>query len=173
LIHRTLIDRFQLEEVLLNYKGTLIVVSHDRDFLDQTVNKILAFEGNAQVDGYIGGYSDYLKAKEGSQKKDKKKKESVNKSKPTQQEIEKPKTVNKLSYKLDRELKQLPDKIEAITQDIKQMNEILNDADLYKNDPDLFHQTVNRLQRVQKRLEEAEERWLELEEMRMGTLEAS
>ncbi|NDB70021.1 MAG: ABC transporter ATP-binding protein, partial [Methylocystaceae bacterium] len=52
-----------LEEVLSHYKGTLFVVSHDRDFLDQTVTKILAFEGDGNVDGYIGGYSDYLEAK--------------------------------------------------------------------------------------------------------------
>ncbi len=52
-----------LEEILLNYKGTLLVVSHDRDFLDQTVTKILAFEGNGIIEQNVGGYSDYLKAK--------------------------------------------------------------------------------------------------------------
>ncbi len=51
-----------LEEIISSYKGTLIVVSHDRDFLDQTVSKIIAFEGDGKVDGYIGGYSDYLEA---------------------------------------------------------------------------------------------------------------
>ncbi len=53
-----------LEDILSKYEGTLIVVSHDRDFLDQTVTKVLAFEGDAQVEGHIGGYSDYLEKKE-------------------------------------------------------------------------------------------------------------
>ncbi len=168
-----------MEEVLINYKGTLIVVSHDRDFLDQTVSKILAFEGNGEVDGYIGGYSDYLAAKEGIAKKEEKK--AANKKKQQtkvqesqnapQQPLSKP--IQKLSYKLDRELKQLPHKIEELTQDIAKMNDVLNDADLYKNDPDLFHKTVERLQRVQKRLDDAENRWLELEEMQQNTSQAS
>ena len=163
-----------LEEVLINYKGTLIVVSHDRDFLDQTVSKILAFEGSGQVDGYIGGYSDYLEAKEGAANK-KEKKSSANKPAAKKQNTETEQATappQKLSYKLDRELKKLPDKIEELTQDIEKMNDTLNDADLYKNDPDLFHHTVERLQRVQKRLSDAEERWLELEEMRLGTQQA-
>ncbi len=164
-----------LEEVLIRYKGTLIVVSHDRDFLDQTVSKILAFEGQGKVEGYIGGYSDYLAAKDFELKKSEKKetaakKKSSNKSLPEQAPEAQP---QKLSYKLDRELKQLPDKIDALGKDIDQMNDILNDANLYKNDPDLFHSTVDRLGRVQKRLADAEERWLELEEMRLSMGDAS
>ncbi|MEM7618058.1 MAG: ABC-F family ATP-binding cassette domain-containing protein [Pseudomonadota bacterium] len=163
-----------LEEVLISYKGTLIVVSHDRDFLDQTVSKILAFEGNGEVDGYIGGYSDYLEAKaQKDQKTSKKSADIKNKQKEPQDKESIAKAPKKLSYKLDRELRQLPDKIDELTKDIDNMNNILNDADLYQNDPDLFHSTVERLQRVQKRLEDAEERWLELEEMRLQTQEAS
>ena len=56
-----------LQEILANYDGTLIIVSHDRDFLDRTVTEVLAFEGQAQVDSYIGGYTDYLEAKSGRQ----------------------------------------------------------------------------------------------------------
>ena len=52
-----------LEEILINYKGTLIIVSHDREFLNQTVTRILAFEGDGEVCDCIGGYSDYLKFK--------------------------------------------------------------------------------------------------------------
>ncbi|MEM8834175.1 MAG: ATP-binding cassette domain-containing protein, partial [Pseudomonadota bacterium] len=160
-----------LEEVLINYKGTLIVVSHDRDFLDQTVTKILAFEGDGDVEGYIGGYSDYLNIKKSDKlKKDSDRKNSV--SQKNQNGSLEEKTPTKLSYKLDRELKKLPEKIEKITADIDQMNEILSDPYLYQRDPDLFHETVERLQRVQKRLEDAEERWLELEEMRLNTEEA-
>ncbi|MEM6812083.1 MAG: ATP-binding cassette domain-containing protein [Pseudomonadota bacterium] len=159
-----------LEETLMNYKGTLIIVSHDRDFLDQTVTKILAFEGDGEVEGYIGGYTDYLNAKKSN--KSQPKAPTFSKEKKNKPQATKP-APQKLSYKLERELNQLPDKIEKITKDIEEMNDTLNDPDLYKNNPDLFHQTVERLQRVQKRLEDAENRWLELEEMKSGVLQAN
>jgi len=158
-----------LEEMLVNYQGTLIVVSHDRDFLDQTVTKILAFEGDGKVEGHIGGYSDYLATKKGAQSK-KLRVEGKGAAKPAVKDTDKSVPSahsNKLSYKLKHELEKLPNKIEKLEADIAQMNEILADPDLYKRDTDLFHATVERLQRVNGRLQEAEERWLELEEMRM------
>jgi ATP-binding cassette subfamily F protein uup len=162
-----------LEEVLINYKGTLIVVSHDRDFLDQTVTKVLAFEGDASVEGYVGGYSDYLEAKKGPALKKANAAPSKNKSGTQDAETLVPVKPQKLSYKLDRELKQLPKKMEDLEKDIAQMNDELGDADLYNRDPDRFHEVVERLQRVQKRLQDAEERWLELEEMRLATTAAA
>lgn len=155
-----------LEEVLINYQGTLIVVSHDRDFLDQTVTKVLAFEGDAEVQGHVGGYSDYLENKKAPAKNentsaDKKKKKSEEKSTPSKN--------NKMSYKLHRELQQLPEKMEAMEVDIAEMNEKLSDGGFYKRDPDEFHEVTQRLLRVSDRLKQAEERWLELEEMRLKT----
>ena len=76
----------------------------------------------------------------------------------------------KLSYKLHRELQQLPDKIEVMEKDIAQMNEKLSDGEFYKRDPDDFHVVSQRIVRVTERLKTAEERWLELEEMRLSTL---
>ncbi len=155
-----------LEEVLINYKGTLIVVSHDRDFLDQTVSKVLAFEGDANVQGYIGGYSDYIAAKKAQEAP--KKTEAAPRKKTEANETEKPKEpAKKLSYKLHRELQQLPDKIEKLEADIAQMNEQLSDGEFYSRDPDSFHQVTQRHGRVTERLRQAEERWLELEEMRL------
>lgn len=157
-----------LEEVLINYQGTLIVVSHDRDFLDQTVTKILAFEGDAEVQGYVGGYSDYLANKKQPVQKEEALQPKKEKAEPSAKSKAKP---QKLSYKLHRELQQLPDKIEAIEADIAEMNEKLSDGGFYQRDPDEFHAVSQRLLRVQERLKLAEERWLELEEMRLSTLE--
>ncbi len=157
-----------LEEVLVSYQGTLIVVSHDRDFLDQTVTKILAFEGDAKVEGYVGGYSDYLAVKKGNasieakESKAKKKKSS---------EGDKP-APKKLTYNLHRELQQLPDKIEKLEADITEMNDQLGDTEFYNRDPDGFHNLTQRLVRVSERLKTAEERWLELEDMRLKVEEA-
>ena len=155
-----------LEEVLMNYKGTLIVVSHDRDFLDQTVSKILAFEGDAKVDGYIGGYSDYLEARDGGNAGGKKPNKSSEKNKTDQSNDVPTVEPKKLSYKLHRELSMLPEKIEKLEADIAQMNEQLSDGDFYSRDPDNFHEVTQRHVRVTERLRQAEERWLELEEMR-------
>ena len=157
-----------LEEVLINYKGTLIVVSHDRDFLDQTVSKILAFEGDGNIEGYIGGYSDYLSAKNAPVEKTKsnhKEKKSKSAGAEVQREKAAPK---KLSYKLHRELQMLPDKIEKLEADIQKMNDQLGDTEFYNRDPDGFHALTQRLVRVSERLKQAEERWLELEEMRLA-----
>lgn len=153
-----------LEEVLSNYQGTLIVVSHDRDFLDQTVTKILAFEGDAKVEGYIGGYSDYLEATKGvaSPKASSGEKEK----KQVSVEVANNKPSGKLSYKLQRELNQLPTKISALEEEIAGINEQLSDGEFYNRDPEEFHSVTQRLGRLQERQKQAEERWVELETMR-------
>ncbi|MCB9982978.1 MAG: ATP-binding cassette domain-containing protein [Rhodospirillales bacterium] len=161
-----------LEEILSQYTGTLIVVSHDRDFLDQTVTKILAFEGDGKIESCIGGYSDYLELK---------KKQELPKS-PTQnaapkpqkekpEEALKPKPVAKrqrLSYNLERELKLLPGKLERTEGEIASLSEQLSDAEFYKRDPDGFHTATQELSEAQARLERYETRWLELEEMKIS-----
>lgn len=151
-----------LEEILTEYEGTLIVVSHDRDFLDQTVSKILAFEGDGQVEGYIGGYSDYLaarKPKPGAE--------------PAPQKQEKPKAVEatapapakKLSYKLQYEFDRLPGQIAALEAEINALEDLLSDVDLYARDPVTFQNSSRRLGQAREELEAAEMRWLELDEM--------
>ncbi len=162
-----------LEEILSQYKGTLIVVSHDRDFLDQTVTKILAFEGNAEIDHCIGGYSDYIALKD-AEKAEKKAKNSKKKSKkqpkqdetPQKSENNAPKKEKKLSYKLEYELKELPTKIETTSKLIKELNDTLKDPDFYQKDPSAFHQATKDLSDAQAKLDRYETRWLELEEMK-------
>ena len=157
-----------IEDILESYTGTLFVVSHDRDFLDQTVSQILAFEGDGKVGHYIGGYSDYLEARKeiDAPKKTKSAKAPV-------EEIVKaaaPAPVaapaqKKLSYKLEYELKNLPEKIAGLETELKDLIAKLADADLYKNNPDEFAATTKKYDETKKTLERAETRWLELEEM--------
>jgi len=181
-----------LEEVLSQYKGTLLVVSHDRDFLDQCVTKILAFEGDGKIESCVGGYSDYLASKNsrhpvgtgrkrGSHERDPEKtdsksgrhmdpqacpREGEDSSSATQNRgDDKPK---KLTYKLERELGQLPQKIEKTEADIAELAEKLANADFYQHDPDGFHETTQNLAEAQVKLERYETRWLELEEAKMA-----
>lgn len=152
-----------LEEILSNYAGTLFVVSHDRDFLDQTVTKTLAFEGDGVVNGYLGGYSDYLEAKSGASKNNDAKAKSTNNKKEVQQ---KPVVkLNKLSYKLQFELDGLPEKISNLEKEIKELHHILADANLYTQDPDKFDKTTRKIEKTEEELESAELRWLELSQI--------
>ena len=150
-----------LEEILINYKGTLIIVSHDRDFLDQTVTRILAFQGDGNVIDCIGGYSDYLKLKKNSFKNKNLIKHDLNKVKKDNQS--KISNNNKLTYKLEHELSIIPSEIEKLETIISQMNNILSDADLYTKNIDKFLESSKTLEMSKKKLDELETRWLELD----------
>ncbi len=165
-----------LQEILASYQGTLIIVSHDRDFLDRTVTEVLAFEGNAQIDSYIGGYSDYLEAKE--EKTGKKKKSSAtNKSNaiasisphpilpPTGEGVPSSRAGAdvKLSFTQLHELKKLPEDIAKLEAELAPLKKLMEDPELYTRDPQLFDRSLRHLTRIQKKLEDAESRWLELE----------
>lgn len=158
-----------LTDILKNYDGTLFVVSHDRDFLDQVVTKTLVFEGQGEVEGIIGGYSDYIAFKKSNEalkqddtSADKKKK----KAEPQPVEDKKKNKPKSLSYKLERELSLLPDRMKTLEKEVASLEEKLADPDLYTNDADLFSKLSTRLPEAQDELETAELRWLELEEMR-------
>jgi len=152
-----------LEELLANYSGTIFVVSHDRDFLDQTVSKVLAFEGNGQVDGYIGGYSDYL-IESGKKKPDSTPKKPI-KPKDKQEKSKTPNETKKISYKIQYELDNLPTKISSLEKEIEQLHHIMADPDLYMNNPEKFEKTSRRINKAEEELEAAENRWIELSEM--------
>ena len=174
----------RLEEILSHYKGTLIVVSHDRDFLDQTVSKILAFEGDTVVEACIGGYSDYL-AVRGRRRQERaaraakgddfdeddiaalNAREPDKKSAP-KKEAPAPKTQKKLTYKLQYELDNLPEKIAKLEKEIEELETILDDATLYERDQGLFETASKKLVLSRTDLVAAEHRWLELEDMRQA-----
>lgn len=157
-----------LEDILSKYNGTLFVVSHDRDFLDQIVTRIIAFEGDGVIEHHIGGYTDYLEAKTGV-------KAQATKGKKVAAVAEEPKEERpaandskpkRLTYKLQYELDNLPAKIAALEEEIGKLNDSLADPDFFEKDKDSFFETTKRLGDVQKELERRESRWLELEEMK-------
>ncbi len=153
-----------LEDVLMKYKGTLLIVSHDRDFLDNTVTQILAFEGDGKISAVIGGYSDYLAAQKEKEvpvvtKVVPDKKAAAPVAAPV------PKAAVKLSYKVQYELDNLPAKIKGLEEEIKTLQATLADPQLYMQDPDGFNRAARRLPQAQNALAEAEDRWLELDAM--------
>ena len=153
-----------LEDMLAKYTGTLLVVSHDRDFLDQTVTKILAFEGDGKIDAVIGGYQDYLVKRTGKTKP-----EAIAKVKAKKQEqaaLPRAKSGGKLTYIQEYELKTLPDKIIALEKEIAFVENQLNDHELYTRDAALFDKLTRDLAHAKASLHIAEERWLELDELR-------
>ncbi len=145
-----------LVECLQQYSGTLIVVSHDRDFLDRTVTSTYITLASGEVQEYVGGYSDiehYLKAAQKPAIKIKKKETQHEKS--TQ-----PK---RLPYNLKREWDELPSKINASEKRINELSTLLEDTTLYEKNPHLFKTLSEELQQCQETLDKSETRWLELE----------
>lgn len=149
-----------LEEMLGDYDGTLILVSHDRDFLDRLVTSVIAVEGDGEVREYVGGYSDYRRVRD-----EEKAAEAAPVKKPVKTpEKEKPKTSSlRLSYKDKRDLDLLPGKMEKLEAEIVALEEKLAAPDFYSKDPDGFQKTADRLDACKAELDQAEERWLELE----------
>ena len=155
-----------LGEILTNYQGTLLLVSHDRDFLDQIVTKILSFEGDGVIEETIGGYSDYFISKQSNNNQNTKNKDERYKNNILKQKIkyEEPEIKNKLTFKLDFELKNLPSKIKKIEEQINLFNKKLSDPNFYKKDTDSFIEITEKLELAKEDLEYYETRWLELEE---------
>jgi ATP-binding cassette subfamily F protein uup len=144
-----------LQEYLADYPGTLLLVSHDRDFLDRTVTHIIALEGEGRVQMYVGGYTDYALQHTPlpSPKAEKKKIPPL---------PEKQKTRDKLSYKEARELALLPQEIEALSRNIQEIEGKLADPSFYQRDPKGFDQTIHYLQETRHTLQHKEEKWLDL-----------
>jgi ATP-binding cassette subfamily F protein uup len=151
-----------LQETLDEYDGTVLLVSHDRDFLDRLVTSTIAMEGDGTAIEYAGGYSDYLLQRPPP-------KEAVAASRPTPRpETSTPKAEarRKLSYKQQRALDDLPRRIETLHAEIAALNSRLADATLYARDPSAFNTAMTRLSTTQAALTAAEDEWLELETLR-------
>ena len=156
-----------LQEIVADYAGTVILVSHDRDFLDRTVTRTLAYEGDGKWQIYAGGYSDLI-AQRGSGvkarqdgKSDRAKSHKTTKSDETQ----KPSPA-KLSYKHKFRLEKLPEEMAAIEVEIETLNTAMADPELYAKDPERFQKTSDAVVAAHAKLAELEEEWLELEMMR-------
>ncbi len=148
-----------LEETLADYDGTLLVVSHDRDFLDRLVTSVIFVEGDGGIEEYVGGYSDALRQRGASSVAAAPK--AAVKAAPAVARA--PKAVTKLSYKDQRELDELPKKMDKLTAEIAAIEAKLADPAFYSRDPEGFAKHSARLTAAHAEHEQAEERWLELE----------
>ncbi|HEX2116984.1 MAG TPA: ATP-binding cassette domain-containing protein [Alphaproteobacteria bacterium] len=149
-----------LQEVLDEYEGTLLLVSHDRDFLDRLVNGTFVLLGDGRVREYAGGYSDYLIQSQGDRPLPQRASRAAEK-KPAP-EPPRPQRA-RMSYKEARELETLGRDIEALTAERDALEAQLADPTLYERDRAAFDAATRRTAEVRARLAEAEERWLELE----------
>jgi ABC transport system ATP-binding/permease protein len=147
-----------LEELLADYKGTLFLVSHDREFLDNVVTQTIASEGEGVWKEYAGGYSDWQRAKP----KAKSIPEAEKAAKPAgPARLEKAKA--KLGFKEARELAELPEKIEALEKEQAGITARLADGTIYRDDPGQAKEWNRRIVEVERELERALKRWEELE----------
>ncbi len=155
-----------LEDMLTHYTGTLLVVSHDRDFLDQSVSKILAFEGGGRVEGVIGGYQDYLadRAKRCARLVVPMVEKPAAKPIVLVQAAPKP-SAKRLTFTQQHELGKLPEKMRRLEQEIAAIQSELDDPTLYIRVPETFDRLSHRFTAATRELAIAETRWLELEEL--------
>lgn len=150
-----------LQELLDAYDGTVLLVSHDRDFLDRVATTTVAMEGQGQATVYAGGWSDYL-----AQRSPKAAPEKVEKSKPAKSkpkpEAQAPKEA--LSFKEKHRLEALPDEIDRLEKEIAKLEELMADPELFTREPVKFKKATEALVERQEKLAAAEEEWLTLEE---------
>jgi ATP-binding cassette subfamily F protein uup len=156
-----------LEELLLDYDGTVLLVSHDRQFLDNLVTHCLVFEGNGIISESIGGYSDWHERQQErlSQIKE------TQKTKAPIKVTDKPKSSNKpkkLSYKDQRELDELPARLEQLEASIETIHTQMSDPEFFKQTVEITTDIQNQLTSLENELEQAYARWEELENMLEG-----
>jgi ABC transport system ATP-binding/permease protein len=151
-----------LEDLLADYDGTLLIVSHDRAFLDNVVTSTLVFEGDGQVTEHVGGYSDWLQYKEqaGTRPTPPARREPT--PAPAAPE-RRPNRTRKLSYKEQRELESLPGQIETLETEQAQLHSAAADPGFYQQPADKITASLSRLDAVTAELEAAYRRWEELE----------
>ena len=151
-----------LQEMLADYEGTVIVVSHDRDFIDRVCTSVIVPEGGGKWVEYAGGYSDMI-AQRGSApfggRRAKKKDKPADSPKPMRQKA----TASKLNFKDKHELETLPGDMQKLESEIEKLNDALAEPDLFESNPKRFQKLIEALEERQTKLQNCEERWLELE----------
>lgn len=158
-----------LEDVLAQFGGTVLLVSHDRAFLNNLVSSVIAFEGQGRVREYVGGYDDWIRqggcwvdeesaVKPVAQQKSPAPRQTKAESKPEKEK-------KKLSYKLQREFDALPGKIEALEEQLASLQKTASEPDFYAGDAGFIETHLQQLADIQQQLEACYERWAELEDM--------
>ena len=154
-----------LQEMIADYTGTVLLVSHDRDFLDRTVTSILAAEGNGRWIEYAGGYSDMLAQRAGRDEVDEPRPEPPRR-RAERRVTEKATPKRKLSFHEKHALETLPDRIESLQAEVHRLSLRLADPELFGSDPAAFEQAASDLGKAEAKLAAAEEEWLRLELLR-------
>ncbi|ARU56566.1 Drug RA1 family ABC transporter ATPase [Oleiphilus messinensis] len=167
-----------LEEALVDFQGTLLLISHDREFLDNIVTSTLAFEGGGHIQEYVGGYEDWRRQGGAFPSERKSASDSAvstevkSKAKPVSASDSEPASKaaavtgakrKKLSYKDKLELEKLPARIESLETEIDRVQSEINDPGFYQKDHEFVSSTLDSLAAFEAELEQAMERWVELE----------
>lgn len=148
-----------LEQLLADYKGTLLLVSHDRQFLDNVITSTLVFEGDGVIQEYVGGYEDYLRQRKQSVMKNIDKKVETEPKNETGTVERK----RKLSFKEQQELKNLPQRIEELEMELQQLQTLTTSPEFYQKPQDEITTAMNAMQKLQQDLERAYQRFCELD----------
>ncbi|MGZ5008856.1 MAG: ATP-binding cassette domain-containing protein, partial [Methylobacter sp.] len=150
-----------LEEKLVEFDGTLLLVSHDRAFLDNVVTSVFVLDGSGSVDEFVGGYSDWMNhAKQVKQSETVK---AVKQEKPAAQTPPRSGTKKKLSFKEQQELDKLPELIDQLETEQAELNRQISAPEFYKQDQTVVTKTLDALKQVDTKLEQVYRRWDELE----------
>jgi ABC transport system ATP-binding/permease protein len=158
-----------LEELLAEYEGTLLLVSHDRTFLDNVVTSTLVFEGDGRFNEYAGGYDDWERyQRQIPDAAAQTRKRAPAPSPSTRAEAKQEGKTRKLTYKEQRELEVLPGKIESLEEEQAGIQARMGDADFYRQASDEISAAVRRLEAVRQELEACYRRWQELETVGAG-----
>jgi len=150
-----------LQEVIADYEGTVLIVSHDRDFLDRTVTITLGLDGSGKVDIVAGGYEDWIRKRY----QDHRPQRSGAKEKGLASAAQRSSPASKLTYKDQRDYDRLPGEIERLEGEVAADEGKLSDPDLYTRDPEHFAELTERIARNRAEIEAAEFRWLEVAEL--------
>jgi ATP-binding cassette subfamily F protein uup len=151
-----------LQELIGEFDGTVLLVSHDRDFLDRVASTTVAMEGDGRATIYAGGWSDY-RAQRGERSAAP---SQGPKRRAAEAPARKPRPKEKLSFHQAKRLEDLPGEIATLEAEIARLEGLLADPGLYARDPAKFAKATEALSARQAKLAEAEEQWLELEDLR-------
>jgi ATP-binding cassette subfamily F protein uup len=153
-----------LEDLLADYEGTLLIVSHDRAFLDNVVTSTIVFEGEGRLTESVGGYTDWLAARSRAAAPERK---STKSAPPAARSAPPPRagSARKLSYKEQRELEALPGRIETLEAEQARLHAATGDPAFYRQESEQIAATMTRLDEVNRELEVAYQRWATLESL--------
>jgi len=154
-----------LQELLDDYDGTVLLVSHDRDFIDRIAATTIAMEGDGRATVYAGGWSDYQTQRGRAAEPDLK---PARPQKQAEKPDRAPKARAKLSFNQQRRLDEVPAEMDRLHAEIAKLEQLLSDPELYARDAKKFEKATEALATRRETLDAAELEWLELEELREG-----